>query len=87
MKEHLCSASPDNPGFCFLSFTMRHMQSDQDNSRSEHGFPDSNRKLKSGNLILVGMMGSGKTTVGKMLARQLERFLWIATRKSSSAPV
>ena len=29
------------------------------------------RKLGSGNLILVGMMGSGKTTVGRMLAKQL----------------
>ena len=28
-------------------------------------------KRPSGNIILVGMMGSGKTTVGKMLARQL----------------
>jgi len=29
------------------------------------------RKLQSGNLILVGMMGSGKTTMGKALAKQL----------------
>lgn len=28
-------------------------------------------KRPSGNIVLVGMMGSGKTTVGKMLARQL----------------
>ncbi len=28
-------------------------------------------KRPSGNIILVGMMGAGKTTVGKMLARQL----------------
>lgn len=32
---------------------------------------DNSRKLQSGNLILVGMMGSGKTTVGRELARQL----------------
>ena len=32
---------------------------------------DNSRKLKSGNLILVGMMGSGKTTMGKALARHL----------------
>lgn len=31
----------------------------------------SERKLDSGNLILVGMMGSGKTTMGRVLARQL----------------
>ena len=29
------------------------------------------RKLKSGNLILVGMMGCGKTTIGRSLSRQL----------------
>lgn len=29
------------------------------------------RKFSSGNLILVGMMGSGKTTMAKSLARQL----------------
>jgi shikimate kinase len=28
-------------------------------------------KLNSGNLILIGLMGSGKTTVGKLLAKQL----------------
>src|ERR1019366_8079881 len=28
-------------------------------------------KRSSGNIFLVGMMGSGKTTVGKILARQL----------------
>jgi shikimate kinase len=45
---------------------MQHMQSDQENSR-----PDSKRKLQSGNLILVGMMGSGKTTMGRALAKHL----------------
>jgi shikimate kinase len=30
-----------------------------------------NRKLRSGNIILVGMMGSGKTTMGRALARHL----------------
>jgi len=39
---------------------MRGMQSSQAN----------NRKFQSGNLFLVGMMGAGKTTVGKLLAQQ-----------------
>lgn len=30
-----------------------------------------NRKSQSGNLFLVGMMGAGKTTVGKLLAQQM----------------
>ncbi len=34
---------------------------------------DSERKLQSGNLILVGMMGSGKTTMGRILARHLDK--------------
>lgn len=33
--------------------------------------PGNGRKLESGNLILVGMMGSGKTTMGRVLARHL----------------
>ena len=32
---------------------------------------DSTRKFESGNLILVGMMGSGKTTMGRVLAKHL----------------
>jgi len=32
---------------------------------------DPARKLQSGNLILVGMMGSGKTTMGRALAKHL----------------
>jgi shikimate kinase len=59
---------------------MRSMQSGQkndcannclDNSRQDSCHPNSSRKLQSGNLILVGMMGSGKTTMGRALARHL----------------
>lgn len=45
------------------------MHINQENNTSD--CPGSGRKLGSGNLILVGMMGSGKTTVGRMLAKQL----------------
>jgi shikimate kinase len=31
------------------------------------------RKFDSGNVILVGMMGSGKTTMGRVLAKQLDK--------------
>ncbi len=55
-----------SPGF--LSFTMRAMMSDQANSHLQSG-----RKLKSGNLILVGLMGSGKTTMGRTLAKHLSK--------------
>jgi shikimate kinase len=34
-------------------------------------YQDNQRKFQSGNLILVGMMGSGKTTMGRSLARHL----------------
>lgn len=45
-----------------FSITMRGMESSP-----------LNRNLQSGNLILIGMMGSGKTTVGRALARQLDK--------------
>lgn len=54
------------------------MQSSQPNNRPQpNNCPQSinrladSRKLQSGNLILVGMMGSGKTTMGRALARHL----------------
>jgi len=42
------------------------MQSSQPNNCLRDG-----RKLQSGNLILVGLMGSGKTTMGRALAKHL----------------
>jgi shikimate kinase len=45
------------------------MHTDQENNANIS--PGSARKLESGNMILVGMMGSGKTTMGRMLARHL----------------
>jgi shikimate kinase len=47
------------------------MQSNQENNCQDDIRPDHGRKLRSGNLILVGMMGSGKTTMGRALAKHL----------------
>lgn len=48
------------------------MQSSQQNNNSSN-CPENSRKLQSGNLILVGMMGSGKTTMGRSLAKHLDK--------------
>lgn len=50
---------------------MCDMQNNQENSGQESCHQDNNRKCRSGNLILVGMMGSGKTTMGRALAKHL----------------
>ncbi len=47
------------PAWRVLSFTIVGMES------------SNNRKLQSGNLVLVGMMGCGKTTMGRTLAKHL----------------
>jgi shikimate kinase len=51
------------------------MQTNQENDSvingADNSRPASSRKLHSGNLILVGMMGSGKTTMGRALAKHL----------------
>ena len=44
------------------------MQSSQPNNH-----PENSRKFQSGNLILVGLMGSGKTTMGRALAKHLDK--------------
>jgi shikimate kinase len=41
--------------------------------RGMQNFQPDNRKFQSGNLFLVGMMGAGKTTVGKLLAQKFGR--------------
>jgi shikimate kinase len=47
------------------------MQSNQENDCQDGSRPNHSRKLQSGNLALVGMMGSGKTTMGRVLAKHL----------------
>ncbi|HEY0665449.1 MAG TPA: shikimate kinase [Gallionella sp.] len=45
----------------------------QSNNDSALPVSQNNRKFQSGNLILVGMPGSGKTTMGRALARHLNK--------------
>ncbi len=61
---------------------MRSMQRSEKNGNTDRAadendlntrFANGSRKLQSGNLILVGMMGSGKTTMGKALAKHLDK--------------
>ncbi|MHB0926724.1 MAG: shikimate kinase [Gallionellaceae bacterium] len=48
------------------------MQSGQPNNFPQPGNrQEGSRKFQSGNLILVGLMGSGKTTLGRALAKHL----------------
>lgn len=48
------------------------MQNSQPNNRSQPGNrQEDSRKFQSGNLILVGLMGSGKTTMGRALAKHM----------------
>lgn len=47
------------------------MQSNQENNCQDSSRLGYSRKLQSGNLVLVGMMGSGKTTMGRVLAKHL----------------
>ena len=62
--------SPASPGFCCFRLQCN-MQSNQENDTRDSGRLGLGRKLQSGNLILVGMMGSGKTTMGRALAKHL----------------
>lgn len=48
------------------------MQSGQPNNFPQPcNRPEGSRKFQSGNLILVGLMGSGKTTLGRALAKHM----------------
>ena len=49
------------------------MQNIDNNSGANISIAEMTGKTQSGNLVLVGMMGSGKTTIGRTLARHLNK--------------
>ncbi len=63
-----CEARPVRAS-AFIDYNSG-MQTNPEIDSTDHRL-EASRKLESGNLILVGMMGSGKTTMGKALARHL----------------
>ena len=76
---------PGQSGLSFLSFTIPGMQINPEKDSAADRL-DTSRKLKSGNLILVGMMGSGKTTMGKALARHLGKVFVDSDEEITGAP-
>jgi len=55
------------PGFCFAENSRAFFSYNSTMQNIDTTQP----KRRSGNIFLVGMMGAGKTTVGKLLAQQL----------------
>jgi len=57
--------------FVFIVYNGNMLSNKEIDSKLDHTVLG--RKFQSGNLILVGMMGSGKTTMGRALARHLHK--------------